>query len=34
MQRRSFLKASGAITLAAGLAADSLLAKIPPHNFD
>ena len=34
MQRRSFLKASGAITLAAGLAADSLLAKILPHNFD
>ncbi|PYX75783.1 MAG: hypothetical protein DMG78_03225 [Acidobacteria bacterium] len=28
------MKASGAITLAAGLAADSLLAKIPPHNFD
>jgi hypothetical protein len=33
MQRRSFLKASG-IALGAGLAADSLLAKIPPHNFD
>jgi len=33
MRRRSFLKASG-IALGAGLAADSLLAKIPPHNFD
>jgi hypothetical protein len=33
MQRRSFLKASG-IALRAGLAADSLLAKILPHNFD
>src|SRR5579864_2042363 len=33
MQRRSFLKSSG-IALGAGLAADSLLAKIPPHNFD
>ena len=33
MRRRSFLKASG-IPLGTGLAADSLLAKIPPHNFD
>jgi hypothetical protein len=33
MQRRSFLKAGG-IALGAGLAADSVLAKIPPHNFD
>jgi hypothetical protein len=28
------LKAGGAIGLGAGLAPDSLLAKIPPHNFD
>jgi hypothetical protein len=34
MRRRSFLKAGGAIALGAGLAPDSLLAKIPPHNFD
>ena len=33
MRRRSFLKASG-IALGAGLAADSLPVKIPPHNFD
>jgi len=33
MQRRSFLKAGGAI-LGAGLGADSLLAQIPTHNFD
>jgi hypothetical protein len=33
MQQRSFLKTSG-IALGAGLAADSLLAQIPPHNFD
>ena len=34
MQRRSFLKAGGAITLAAGFGADSLLAHVPTHNFD
>jgi TAT (twin-arginine translocation) pathway signal sequence. len=34
MQRRSFLKASGAISLAAGLANQSLLAHVPTHNFD
>ncbi|HYM76384.1 MAG TPA: twin-arginine translocation signal domain-containing protein [Candidatus Dormibacteraeota bacterium] len=34
MQRRSFLKAGGAITLAAGLRTNSLLAHVPPHNFD
>jgi len=34
MRRRSFLKASGTIALGAGFAADSLLAKIPPHNLD
>jgi hypothetical protein len=34
MRRRSFLKASGAIALGAGLVPDSLLAKIPPNNFD
>ena len=33
MRRRSFLKAGG-IALGTGLAANSLLAKIPPHNFD
>lgn len=34
MQRRSFLKAGGAITLAAGLGAKPLLAHVPAHNFD
>jgi hypothetical protein len=34
MQRRSFLKAGGAITLAAGFGAKPLIAHIPPHNFD
>src|SRR6266700_4135185 len=34
MQRRSFLKAGGAITLAAGFGTDSLLAHVPTHNFD
>lgn len=34
MQRRSFLKAGGAITLAAGLGAKPLLAHVPTHNFD
>jgi len=34
MQRRSFLKAGGAITLAAGLGARPLAAHIPTHNFD
>jgi hypothetical protein len=33
MRRRSFLKASG-IALGAGFTGKSLLAKIPPHNFD
>jgi hypothetical protein len=33
MQRRSFLKAGGAV-LAAGFGTRSLLAHIPPHNFD
>lgn len=33
MQRRSFLKASGALTLA-GFGSNSLLAHVPPHNFD
>jgi hypothetical protein len=33
MQRRSFLKAGGAITLA-GLGSSSLLAHVPTHNFD
>ena len=33
MQRRSFLKAGGAITLA-GLGSNSLLAHVPTHNFD
>jgi hypothetical protein len=33
MRRRSFLKASG-IALGTRLAANSLLAKIPLHNFD
>jgi hypothetical protein len=33
MQRRSFLKAGGAV-LAAGLGARPLLAHVPPHNFD
>ena len=33
MQRRSFLKAGGAMTLAAGLRTP-LLARVPPHNFD
>lgn len=34
MQRRSFLKAGGAVTVAAGLRGSRLLAHIPPHNFD
>src|SRR5580704_18078547 len=34
MRRRIFLKASGVISLAAGLGADSLLAHVPTHNFD
>ena len=34
MRRRWFLKASGVIALGTGVAADSLLAKIPGHNFD
>ena len=34
MQRRSFLKAGGAITLAAGLGAKPLQAHVPIHNFD
>src|SRR5579884_3080228 len=34
MRRRSFLKAGGAIALGAGWGGPSLLAKIPPHNFD
>ena len=34
MRRRSFLKASGLIALGTGVATESLLAKIPPHNFD
>jgi hypothetical protein len=34
MQRRSFLKAGGAVTLAAGFGADSLLAHVSTHNFD
>ncbi|MBZ5682665.1 MAG: hypothetical protein LAO24_21435 [Acidobacteriia bacterium] len=34
MHRRSFLKAGGAISLAAGLSTDSLLAHVPTHNFD
>src|SRR3954463_13238741 len=33
MQRRSFLKAGGAITLA-GLGSRSLFAHVPAHNFD
>ena len=33
MQRRSFLKAGGALTLA-GLGSSSLLAHVPTHNFD
>jgi hypothetical protein len=34
MRRRSFLKASGLIARGTGVATESLLAKIPPHNFD
>ena len=34
MHRRSFLKAGGAISLAAGLGAEKLLAHVPIHNFD
>jgi len=34
MQRRSFLKASGALALGAGIGPTALVAKIPPHNFD
>jgi hypothetical protein len=34
MLRRSFLKAGGAIGLAAGFGANSALAHIPTHNFD
>ena len=34
MQRRSFLKASGALALGAGIGPTTLVAKIPPHNFD
>src|SRR5947207_15288619 len=34
MQRRSFLKAGGAMSLAAGLGSNSLLAHVPTHNFD
>lgn len=34
MQRRSFLKAGGVVSLAAGLGARPLLAHVPPHNFD
>ena len=34
MQRRSFLRAGGAVTVAAGLRGTRLLAHIPPHNFD
>jgi len=34
MQRRSFLKASGAMAVGAGLSGRPLLAKIPPHNSD
>jgi hypothetical protein len=34
MHRRSFLKAGGAITIAAGLGTKPLLARVPTHNFD
>ena len=34
MQLRSFLKAGGAIALAAGSGTSSLLAHVPTHNFD
>src|SRR6266702_1033452 len=34
MQRRSFLKAGGAMTLAAGFGSKSVLAHVPTHNFD
>ena len=34
MQRRSFLKAGGAIAVAAGLGSESLLGRVPTHNFD
>ena len=34
MQRRSFLKAGGAMTLAAGFGSKSLSAHVPTHNFD
>lgn len=34
MHRRSFLKAGGAIALAAGVPTSSLLAQVPTHNFD
>ena len=34
MRRRSFLKASGALALGAGIGPTALVAKIPPHNFD
>lgn len=34
MQRRSFLKAGGAVAVAAGLGRDSLWGRVPTHNFD
>ena len=34
MKRRFFLKAGGALTLAAGFGTDSLLAHVPTHTFD
>jgi hypothetical protein len=34
MRRRTFLKAGSAITLAAGLGTESVLARVPIHNFD
>lgn len=34
MQRRSFLKAGGAIAVAAGLGTEPLLGHVPIHNFD
>ena len=34
MQRRSFLKTGGVIAVAAGLGSESLLGRVPIHNFD